>query len=70
MKKPAHRAMYWEDVLLALYDAERIYAELENSDVLEALSTKQKAAYRDTLHRMRDLIHQLEQDSAKEQLAS
>lgn len=59
-----------EDVLLALYDVERIYAELEKSDVFEALSTKQKAAYRDTRNRLHALIRDLEQDSTQEQLAS
>jgi len=34
------------------------------------VNTKQKAAYRDTLTRLRGLIHDLEQDSAQEQLAS
>lgn len=34
------------------------------------LCVKQKAAYRNTLTRLRDLIHDLEQDNAQEQLAS
>jgi len=69
-KKPAHRAMYLEDVLLALHEMEHTYAELESSGVFQALSAKQKATYRDAFKRLRDLIHDLEQDMAQEQLAS
>jgi hypothetical protein len=69
-KKPPHRAMYLEDALHALADMERTFAELESSDVFQAFTTKQKLEYRDVLGRLRDLINDLEQDTAKEQLAS
>jgi acyl-CoA reductase-like NAD-dependent aldehyde dehydrogenase len=69
-KKPAHRAMYLEDALHALEDMERTFAELETSDVFQAFTAKEKAQYRDVLSRLRYLIHDLEQDTAQEQLAS
>jgi hypothetical protein len=69
-KKPVHRAMYLEDALNALEEMERTFAELETSDVFQAFTAKEKAQYRDTLRRLRDLIHNLEQDTAQEQLAS
>jgi hypothetical protein len=69
-KKPAHRAMYLEDALIALLEMEKTAAELESSDAFQAFSNRRKAQYRDALNRLRDLIHDLEQDTAKEQLAS
>lgn len=69
-KKPIHRAYLLEDALIALQDMERSASELECSDVFQTFSAKEKAAYRDVLSRLRDLIHDLEQDSAQEQLAS
>jgi hypothetical protein len=53
-----------------LHEMEHTYAELESSGVFQALSAKQKATYRDAFKRLRDLIHDLEQDMAQEQLAS
>jgi hypothetical protein len=70
MKKSVHRAMYLEDALNLLQEMERMYTELENSDIFPALSTRQQVEYRDVLSRLRYLIHDLEQDSAQEQLAS
>jgi hypothetical protein len=70
MKKPVHRAMYLEDALHALGEMERTFAELESSDVFQAFTSKEKAQYHDVLGRLRDLIHDLEQDTAQEQLAS
>ena len=70
MKKPAHRAFLLEDALLALMEIERTLVELQSGDTFQIFSTKEKAAYRDSLSRLRDLIHDLEQDSAQEQLAS
>lgn len=70
MKKPVHRAMYLEDALHALQEMERTCAELEHSDVFQAFTTIEKLQYRDVLGRLRDLIHDLEQDTAQEQLAS
>lgn len=69
-KKPVHRAYLLEDALITLHDMERTASELERSAVFQTFATKEKAAYRDVLSRLRDLIHDLEQDSAQEQLAS
>ncbi len=69
-KKPPHRAMYLEDALHALADMERTFAELESSDVFQAFTLPEKARYRDVLNRLRDLVRDLEQDSAQEQLVS
>jgi hypothetical protein len=70
MKKPVHRAYRLEDALLALHEMEASASQLENSDAFQAFTATQKAQYRDALSRLRDLIHDLEQDSAQEQLAS
>jgi len=59
-----------EDALLALHEMEASASQLENSDVFQAFTASQKAQYRDALSRLRDLIHDLEQDSGQEQLAS
>jgi hypothetical protein len=64
-KKPVHRAMYLEDALNALEEMERTFAELETSEVFEAFTAKEKAQYRDTLRRLRDVIHNLVQDTAQ-----
>jgi hypothetical protein len=69
-KKPPHRAMYLEDALHALGEMERMFAELESSDVFQAFTATEKARYHDALGRLRDLIHELEEDTAQEQLAS
>ena len=69
-KKRAHRAMYLEDALNALYEMEHTAAELGSSDVFERFTNKEKAQCRDVLHRLRTLIHDLEQDTVQEQLAS
>ncbi len=70
MKKPVHRAFLLEDALIALMETEKTFAELASSDVFQTFTIKQKTAYRDSLSRLRDLIHDLEQDSATEQMAS
>ena len=67
MKKSIHRASLLEDALLTL---ERTASELERSNGLQTFTKQQKSEYRDVLSRVRDLIHDLEQDSAQEQLAS
>ena len=69
-KKPVHRAFLLEDALLVVMEMEKTFAQLESSDAFQTFSVKQKAAYRNTLTRLRDLIHDLEQDNAQEQLAS
>jgi len=70
MKKPVHRAFLLEDAVLALMEMERIALELERSDVFHAFTTRQKIEWREVLSRLRDLIRDLEQDAAQEQLAS
>ncbi|HEX6503456.1 MAG TPA: hypothetical protein VF011_09415 [Terriglobales bacterium] len=69
-KKPPHRGMYLEDALHALGEMEKMFAGLESSDVFQAFTATEKARYHDALGRLHDLIHDLEQDSAREQLAS
>ena len=60
-------AMHVEDALIALPETA---SELERSDVFQSSTTRQKLEYRDVLSRLRDLIHDFEQDCAREQLAS
>lgn len=62
--------MYLEDALNALQEMERIFAELENSEVFEAFTLAETTRYRDVLSGLRYLIYDLEQDSAEEQLAA
>jgi hypothetical protein len=69
-KKPVYRAMYLEDALNSLQEMERTFAELARSDVFQSFTTSQRIECREVLGRLRDLIHDLEQDSAQEQLAS
>jgi len=69
-KKAVHRAFLLEDTLMALQDVEQTASQLERSDVFQFFTTRQKAEYRDLLSRLRDLIRDLEQDSAQEQMAS
>jgi len=47
-------------------EMEQKFAELESSDVFEAFTLPEKTRYRDVLSRLRDLIYDLEQDSAQE----
>jgi hypothetical protein len=70
MRKPVHRAVNLEGILHTLQEMERMCAEVENSDAFQALTSRQRAEYRATLSRLRYLIHDLEQDSAQEQMAS
>jgi len=70
VKKPVHRALYLEDILHTLQEMERTCSEVENSDALQALTTRQRADYRAVLSRLRYLIRDLEQDAGQEQLAS
>jgi len=69
-KKPVHRAMYLEDAVLALRELEATASQLESSDVFKTFTARQRIEYRDVLSRLRDLIRDLEQDNAREQLAS
>ena len=70
MKKPVHRAFLLEDALHSLGELESSFAKLQHSDVFQSFTMKQKAEYHYALNSLRDLIHDLEQDSAQEQLAS
>jgi len=69
-KKPVHRALMLEDALNALQEMVRTASELESSDVFQTFTKRQKTEYRDVLSRLRDLIDDLEQDNAQEQMAS
>jgi len=69
MKKPVHRAMQLADILNTLKEMETTCTELENSDVFQSLTTNQRAEYRALLSRLRYLVHDLEQDSAQEEVA-
>jgi hypothetical protein len=69
-KKPVHRAFLLVDALHALQEMEATAAELQNSDVFQSFTSKEQAQYRDVLGRLRNLIHELELDTAQEQLAS
>jgi hypothetical protein len=69
-KKPVHRAFLLADALHALQEMEGTAAELQNSDVFQSFTSKEQAQYRDVLGRLRNLIHELELDTAQEQLAS
>jgi len=44
-KKPVHRAIVLEDALLELYEIRCMYADLENGDVFQTFTTKQKVDY-------------------------
>jgi len=62
MKKPVHRTFLLEDAVLSLMEMETTFARLENSEVFQTFTRKEKTAYRDSLRRLRDLIHNLEKD--------
>ena len=69
-KKPVRPVLLLEDAVLALMEMERTASDLESSDLFQTFTVRQKVEYRAVLSRLRDLIHDLEQDSAQEQLAS
>ena len=69
-KKPVMRAIRLEEALLDLMEAERTLSSLETSDVLQALTDKQKRRYRQALGELRDLIQDITNDTSQEQLAS
>jgi len=45
-----------EDALLELYEIRCMYADLENGDVFQTFTTKQKVDYRDLAVKLGDLI--------------
>ena len=59
-----------ENVLADIHDAEQILSKVEASEDFQALKPRQKLRYQDVLTGLRVLIHDLEQDTAQQQLAS
>ncbi len=70
MKKPVHRALRLEEALADLQDAEHILSQVETSDALQGFTHRQKRHFYEVLADLRDLIHDLEQEAAQEQVAS
>ncbi len=62
--------MLLADILNALIELESTYAQLEHTDAFQSLTKMQKAQYHYALAHLRQLIHDLEQDVAQEELAS
>jgi hypothetical protein len=56
--------MYLPDALNALYEVEHTFTEIESTDSFEAFTAREKAQYGDVLGRLRNLIHDLEQEYA------
>jgi hypothetical protein len=65
-KKPVMRAIRLEEALLDLMEAERTLALVETSDSFQAFTDKQKRGYRQALGELRDLIHDLTNDTSQE----
>jgi predicted YcjX-like family ATPase len=70
MKRSMHRASLLVDALNELTEMEMAFADLQEADVFQSFTTKEKAHYLDVLTRLRDLIRELEEDSAQTQRAS
>jgi len=70
MKKPVHHAFRLRDALNLLVELESTLTQVQSSDSFHAFTSRQRVEYHDTLGKLRDLIHDLEQDIAQEQLAS
>jgi hypothetical protein len=64
MKTPGDRSVYLKPALSSLHDMECTVAEVEKSDIFQTFTACQKAEWRERLSRLRDLIHDLEQDTA------
>lgn len=58
-----------EHVLAAIHDAEHSLLQVESCEEFQILKRGQKLKYQDVLSGLRGLIHDLEQDTAQEQLA-
>jgi hypothetical protein len=69
-REPVHRAIRLGEAANELMEAKYVMAQLESSEIFRALSTRQKRQYHEVLNLLRDLIHDFEQDTAQEQLAS
>lgn len=69
-KKSIHRAFRVGEAVNELMEAEYIMSQLQSSAVVHTLRPKQTRQFEIVLNLLRDLIHDLEQDNAQEQLAS
>ena len=69
-KKPVMRAIRLEEALADLTDAEQILSKLENTHVFLAFTERQKRQYHAMLDQLRDMIHDITNDTSQEQLAS
>jgi hypothetical protein len=69
-KKPVYRSRRLEESVAALCEIQQMFLQLETTDVLRALTAKQKTQYQDALSRLRDLIQDLWQQASGEQLVS
>jgi hypothetical protein len=70
MKKPVHRANRLGDALNELMEAEYIIAQLKRKEAFQALTARQMRQFHIVHDLLRVLIHDLEEDSAQEQMAS
>jgi hypothetical protein len=69
-KKPLHRAIRLEEAIAELRHAERIVAQLQSSDVLQAFTDIQRTHYYAVLLLLRELLRDPSQDNSREQIAS
>ena len=70
MKKPVKRVILLEEALSDLMEAEYILSTIESRDVFQSFTDTQKRHYHEVLSRLRDLTHDISQDTSQEQLAS
>jgi hypothetical protein len=69
-KKPVHRAFRLGEAVNELMEAEYIMDQLKSNEVFQALKPRQTRQFHAVLNLLHELIHDLEQDTAQEQLAS
>jgi len=69
-KKPVQRAIYLEEAVSELLEAEYILSKVESSDLFQAFTTRQKAEYYNVLRRVRTMIKNLSDDASREQSAA
>jgi hypothetical protein len=62
--------MLLADILNPLTELESAFAQLQHTDAFQTLKMRQKAQYHYALESLRELIRDLEQDNAQEELAS
>ena len=70
MNNPMHRASLLADALNELTEIEMAFADLQECDVFQSFTTHEKAQYSEVLNRLRELIHELEEDSTRGEMAS